>query len=188
MGSSRRPALEALAGTYYTGPTMPIYQYNCAGCQKKVDVFFRSVAAAQEKQAVCPQCGGEQLTRVMSTFARNRSLMERLDGVDHVREASKLMGNDPGTFVDWAKRAGREWDEELGTNWEELAERTLAGEDPAERIDADYTFRYHIEEKKYALEQAMNPGASDDPGFDDPYAPYFNRPVQDTSTDSASSG
>jgi putative FmdB family regulatory protein len=162
---------------------MPIYQYNCGGCHKKVDIFFRSVAAAQEKQAVCPQCGGTELERVMSSFARRRTLMQRLDDVDHVRDAARLAGNDPGTFYEWAKRAGRDWDEELGTNWEELAERTMAGEDPAERIDADYTFRYHIEEKKYALERAMNPGASDAPGFEDPYAPYFNRPVQDTSSD-----
>jgi putative FmdB family regulatory protein len=162
---------------------MPIYQYNCPGCAKKVDVFFRSVAAAQEKAAVCPECGAGNLTRVMSTFARRRTLYQRLEDVDHVHEASQVLGNDPRAFAEWAKRQGREWDEELGTNWEELAERTEAGEDPAERIDADYTFRYHIEEKKYQLEQQMNPGAGE--SVDDPYKEYFDRPAQDTSADTS---
>ncbi len=164
---------------------MPIYQYNCGDCQKRVDVFFRSVSAAASKEAICPQCRGKSLTRVMSTFSRNRSLLQRLDNVDHVHEASRLLGNDPSAFYHWAKQQGKEWDESLGTNWEELAERTLAGEDPAERIDADYTFRYHVEEKKYQLEKEANPKAFADSEYEDPYKEYFDRPVQDTSSSSA---
>ena len=181
----RRHALEPPPDSHYNRGTMPIYQYNCADCQKKVDVFFRSVTAAAEKPAICPTCGGKQLTRVMSTFARRKTLYQRLEDVDHVREAAHLAGNDPGTFADWAKRAGREWDEELGTNWEELGERTLAGEDPPERIDADYTFRYHVEETKYRLEREANPKAFADSGADDPFQEYFDRPVQDTGTNPA---
>ena len=160
---------------------MPIYQYNCAGCKNKVDVFFRSISSASSKEPVCPQCGGMSLTRVMSTFARQRSLLQRLDDVDHTREASRVLGNDPSSFYHWAKQQGKEWDEDLGTNWEELAERTMAGEDPAERIDADYTFRYQVEEKKYEIEKSMNPKAFENEGFDDPYKEYFDRPMQDTS-------
>lgn len=152
---------------------MPIYQYNCAACAKKVDVFFRTVAVAQRGEAKCPECGGTNLSRVMSAFARRRTSMQRLEDVDHVREAARLQGNDPGAFAEWAKRAGREWDEELGTNWGELSERVEAGEDPAERIDADYTFRYQIEEQKYQIESGGQPA------FDDPYAEYFNRPVSE---------
>lgn len=152
---------------------MPIYQYNCADCKKKVDVFFRSISAAETKPAICPDCGGQQLERVMSAFARRRSTMERLEQVDHVRDAARLQQNDPSSFAHWAKQAGKEWDEELGTDWGELAERVWAGEDPAERIDADYTFRYQVEERKYQLDKAA--GKVDDEGFDDPYAPYFDR-------------
>lgn len=152
---------------------MPIYQYNCSNCAKKVDVFFRTVSAAQKGEATCPECGGTRMSRVMSTFARRRTTLQRLDDVDHVRHAARLQGNDPAAFAEWAKSAGREWDEELGTNWGELAERVEAGEDPAERIDADYTFRYHIEEKKYQLETGGDSGA------DDPYAEYFDRPVSE---------
>jgi putative FmdB family regulatory protein len=155
---------------------MPIYQYNCSDCQKKVDVFFRTVAAAQSGKAICPECGGQQLSRVMSAFVRRRTTMQRLEDVDHVREAAHLQNNDPASFAEWAKRTGRDWDEELGTNWGELGERVEAGEDPAERIDADYTFRYHVEEKKYQLEQSGRGGDSES---DDPYAEYFNRPVND---------
>jgi len=156
------------------GDVMPIYQYNCSDCAKKVDVFFRSVATAQNGSAKCPECGGTKLDRVMSTFARRKTTMQRLEDVDHVRDAAALQSNDPGAFAEWAKRTGKDWDEELGTNWEELAERVEAGEDPAERIDADYTFRYHVEEKKYQLEQAALGGGG---GSDDPFDEYFDRPM-----------
>lgn len=155
---------------------MPIYQYDCAGCSQRVDVFFRSISAAASTQAVCPECGGTQLTRAMSTFARRRTSLQRLEGVDHVRDAAQLQGNDPATFARWAKQAGREWDEELGTNWGELGERVEAGEDPAERVDADYTFRYHVEDTKYRLGQAARGG---DEASDDPYKEYFDRPPAD---------
>ena len=155
---------------------MPIYQYDCNGCSKRVDVFFRSVNAAASKPAICPECGSGDLKRAMSTFARRRTTLQRLDDVDHVRDAARLHGNDPAAFTEWAKRAGREWDEELGTNWGELGERVEAGEDPAERVDADYTFRYHIEDRKFRESQAAQGGEQ---GSDDPFKEYVARPSTD---------
>ncbi|MSQ30167.1 MAG: zinc ribbon domain-containing protein [Dehalococcoidia bacterium] len=144
---------------------MPIYQYDCNVCSKRVDVFFRSISAAATKQAVCPRCGSTELTRAMSTFTRRRTSLQRLEDIDHVRDAAKLQGHDPAAFAEWAKHAGREWDEELGTNWSELGERAEAGEDLAERVDADYAFRYRVEDEKHRLGQAAQDGqpASADP-------------------------
>ena len=152
----------------YTG-AVPTYEYRCASGHE-TEVFAKMSDPPLRK---CPECGGTNLSRVMSAFARRRTSLQRLEDVDHVREAARLQGNDPGAFAEWAKRAGREWDEELGTNWGELSERVEAGEDPAERIDADYTFRYQIEEQKYQIESGGQPA------FDDPYAEYFNRPVSE---------
>lgn len=155
---------------------MPIYQYDCSGCSKRVDVFFRSVSAAASKAAICPECGSSDLKRAMSLFARRKTTLQRLDDVDHVRDAARLQGNDPAAFTEWAKRAGREWDEELGTNWGELGERVEAGEDLAERVDADYTFRYHIEDRKFREGQAREGSSA---ASEDPYQEYFDRPASD---------
>lgn len=49
---------------------MPIYEYRCEDCRKRVSLFYQSIglAEAQAGAARCPQCGGAQLTRLVSRF------------------------------------------------------------------------------------------------------------------------
>ena len=128
---------------------MPIYQYDCAGCNRRVDVFFRSVNTTT--RPTCPECGGKKLKRVMSTFKRGRSTAQRIEEIDQVRESAHAAGSDPANFARWARQAGAEYDEELGTNYRELAEKAESGEEVFERIDADHTFRHRVEMKKAEL-------------------------------------
>lgn len=44
---------------------MPIYEYRCEPCEQPFEAFL----ASSSEQAVCPQCGGTELKRLMSTFA-----------------------------------------------------------------------------------------------------------------------
>jgi len=44
---------------------MPVYEYKCGGCRKKVSIFLRDTS----KQAICPQCGGTDLQRLVSRIA-----------------------------------------------------------------------------------------------------------------------
>lgn len=44
---------------------MPIYEYDCESCGKKVEVLLRS----SREKPVCPSCGSRKLTRLLSTFA-----------------------------------------------------------------------------------------------------------------------
>ena len=125
---------------------MPIYQYDCANCERRVDVFFRSVSSAGEP--ICPECGGAQLTRAVSQFARTRSSQERVDSIDFDREMGRLGSGSEGDFARWARRMGSEYDGELGSNFAELAERADAGEDPVERIDPGHTLKYNIDKRR----------------------------------------
>ncbi len=125
---------------------MPIYQYDCADCADTVEVFFRSVSAASEPK--CPECGGAQLTRLVSQFARVRSDSDRLSEVDFTEHEAALERGDERGFAKWARQASAEYDEVLGSNYRELAEQAEAGEDPVERIDAGYTFRHKVQEAK----------------------------------------
>jgi putative FmdB family regulatory protein len=49
---------------------MPIYEYTCGACNKKLTVLLRMAAA----EPLCPVCGGSSLTRIISSFAVHRSV------------------------------------------------------------------------------------------------------------------
>ena len=51
---------------------MPIYEYICGTCNKKVTVFLRT--AAVEAKPLCPVCGNGGLTRIISSFAIHKSI------------------------------------------------------------------------------------------------------------------
>lgn len=152
--------LASVEGPHYTRG-MPIYQFDCAGCQRRVEILFRSVNST--KQPVCPECGSRKLKKVIARVARIRSARERFEGVDHQREAAEIGGSsDPAVFARWARRVGAEYDEELGTNYRELAERAEAGEEVYERIDPDHTFRHQVNQKLAELDRPADAPSSGD--------------------------
>ena len=51
---------------------MPIYEYICSTCNKKVTVFLRT--ASPEAKPLCPVCGNGGLTRIISSFAIHKSI------------------------------------------------------------------------------------------------------------------
>ncbi len=44
---------------------MPIYEYGCYDCHKRVNIFFRSFAEAATKQAACPRCKFEAMVSIL---------------------------------------------------------------------------------------------------------------------------
>ena len=126
--------------------TMPIYQYNCATCEQRVEVFFRSVRAASDP--VCPECSGTQLERVISRVARVRSSAQRIADIDLDQELGRLDGGGEGDFSRWARRMGDQFDDELGSDFGDMADRAEAGEDPVERVDPAHTLRHRVNKAK----------------------------------------
>src|SRR6266852_3821841 len=45
---------------------MPIYEYRCANCHRKVSIFWRSFSAVDESKALCSFCGSSKLSRIAS--------------------------------------------------------------------------------------------------------------------------
>ena len=45
---------------------MPIYEYICNPCNKRVNLFFRSYDEADRITAVCPDCENSDLRRLIS--------------------------------------------------------------------------------------------------------------------------
>ena len=128
---------------------MPIYQYDCGSCERRVEVFFRSAKSVSEPS--CPECGAADLKRVMSRFARVRSSGQRVGDIDVDRELGRLEGGDEGDFARWARRMGDEFDDELGSDFGDLADRADAGEDPVERADPAHTLRHRVDRAKGKL-------------------------------------
>ena len=64
---------------------MPIYEYRCSDCKKKVSVFFRSLSMVDHGKARCPECGGANLTRLVSRVRAIRSEESRLDNLETLK-------------------------------------------------------------------------------------------------------
>ncbi|HET7037517.1 MAG TPA: zinc ribbon domain-containing protein [Thermomicrobiaceae bacterium] len=57
---------------------MPIYEYLCRDCRKRVSVFFRSYAAVGDP--ACPECGGTKLERRFSRVVVRRGGAAQAEG------------------------------------------------------------------------------------------------------------
>ena len=59
---------------------MPIYEYACQDCKQFVEIITRRVS--DDFEALCPQCGGERMTRMVSSFSFHLSFKSKLDQLD----------------------------------------------------------------------------------------------------------
>ncbi|MDP2959553.1 MAG: zinc ribbon domain-containing protein [Longimicrobiales bacterium] len=107
---------------------MPIYEYRCNGCRRRVTVFQRTIQAAAAP--ACPHCGGGDLTRLMSRVAVVRSEESHLDSLASDASLADLDESDPRSVARWARRMGRQMGEDLGPEFDEMVERMEAGEMP----------------------------------------------------------
>jgi putative FmdB family regulatory protein len=108
---------------------MPIYEYRCDGCRRKVSVFQRSMSV--RASPVCPECGGTSLTRLLSRFSVVRSEEEIFDSLDTDIFAG-VDEDDPRSVAAWAKKMRDHLGEDLGPEFDETIERMEAGELPDE--------------------------------------------------------
>jgi putative FmdB family regulatory protein len=51
---------------------MPLYEYRCAGCRRKVTLFYRSFSSVEDDPA-CPHCGVHGMQRLVSRFWAHHS-------------------------------------------------------------------------------------------------------------------
>ena len=114
---------------------MPIHEYRCGDCKKKVSVFFRSFSVVNHADARCPICQGQNLKRLISKVRVIRgSAASSGDGgegggldesmFDDVNE------NDPRSLGRMMRRMADETGEDLGPEFGEVINRLEKGEDP----------------------------------------------------------
>lgn len=123
---------------------MPIYEYRCSKCHRKVSIFWRSISAVDESKARCNYCGSTQLSKLASRVrvirggggASSEPSPEGSGGVDD-RMMSELGGldeNDPRSLGHFMRKMADQTGEEMGPEFNEIVGRLEKGEDP-EKIE-----------------------------------------------------
>ena len=111
---------------------MPIYEYGCYDCRKRVSVFWRTFSAAETGIAKCPRCGGINLKRLVSQVGMLRSEESRLESLADPANFGDLDENDPKSLARLMRQMGNEVGEELGPEFDEVLGRLEAGQSPDE--------------------------------------------------------
>jgi putative FmdB family regulatory protein len=110
---------------------MPIYEYECHDCRKRVSLLVLRPSAAASP--VCPVCGGSALSRLMSRFATVKSEDARLDALAESPSFGDLDENNPASVARFMKKMGREFGDDLGDDFESaMDEATAEGETAGE--------------------------------------------------------
>lgn len=114
---------------------MPIYEYRCSDCRRRVSLFFRSFDAIADRLA-CPRCGGTRLTRLISRVSVVRSEESRLDDLTDPALLDDLDENDPRSIARWMRQMSAEVGEEMPPEFDEVIDRLEAGQSPEEIEEA----------------------------------------------------
>jgi len=116
--------------------TVPIYEYLCHDCGRRVSILWRSFSEIGATKPRCPRCGGENLTRLISRVAVVRSEESRLEDLADPSTLAGLDENDPKSIARWMRRMSHELGEDLGPEFEEVVDRLEAGQSPEEIEEA----------------------------------------------------
>ena len=104
---------------------MPIYEYRCNKCKKKVSVLTLRISEAIN--AECDRCGSTDLSRLMSRFATVKSEEARLDALADPSNLSGIDENDPKSMARWMRKMGRELGEDAGEDFDEMVDELESG-------------------------------------------------------------
>jgi putative FmdB family regulatory protein len=110
---------------------VPIYEYRCHDCRRRVSLFFRSFSDIKD-EPFCPRCGGSHLTRLISRVAVVRSEDSRLDDLSDPSMLGDLDENDPKSIARWMRRMSAETGEEMPSEFDEVIDRLESGQSPEE--------------------------------------------------------
>ena len=114
---------------------MPIYEYQCLDCRRRVSVFFRTMSEASDAAARCPRCDGANLRRLVSRVAVIKATggsdlgTGGLGGNDDALLAG-LESQDPRALATMMRQMSDETGEPLDAEMREVVDRLERGESP----------------------------------------------------------
>ncbi|NIN69638.1 MAG: zinc ribbon domain-containing protein [Anaerolineae bacterium] len=108
---------------------MPLYEYRCKGCRRRV-TLLRSYS--DTSMPLCPECGSDALHRLISRVTVVRSEESRLESLADPSSLAGLDENDPKSVARWMRKMSAEMGEDMGPEFDEMVDRLEAGESPEE--------------------------------------------------------
>ena len=92
--------------------TVPIYEYRCQECRRRVEVLVKTFSAAATTPA-CPRCGSDQLHRLVSRVTVIKSWGSSLydGGMESLGDVDE---NDPQEMQGWMRRMRAEMGDDTG--------------------------------------------------------------------------
>ncbi|MEZ4516920.1 MAG: zinc ribbon domain-containing protein [Chloroflexota bacterium] len=108
---------------------MPIYDYTCAACGRRVSIFL-SYNDYDSAQPVCTHCGSNDLHRRVGRVTVSRSESSRLDSLMDSSSLAGLDEDDPRALGQFMRQMGQEMGEDLGDEFGEVVSRLESGESP----------------------------------------------------------
>ncbi|MHB1001763.1 MAG: FmdB family zinc ribbon protein [Armatimonadota bacterium] len=110
---------------------MPLFDYRCLDCSRKFSLLKGVIA--DDQADVCPACGGTNIKKMISRFARLRS---EDDLINDLADPSKFGDpDDPGQLHQWMKQIGKEMGDDLGDDFDEAIEEAAQSESQAALTD-----------------------------------------------------
>jgi putative FmdB family regulatory protein len=108
---------------------VPIYEFRCNACTRKVTLSYPSVADYASATPACIHCGSTDLTRLISRVRVVRSEESRLESMADSGDFAGLDEN-PRSLGRMMRQLGAEMGEDTGPEFEEVVGRLEAGESP----------------------------------------------------------
>ena len=109
---------------------MPIYEYYCLNCRRRVSLFYRTISAAEGATPVCPNCESRKLRRLISRVAVVRSEETRLDDMADPSMLAGLDEEDPRALGRMMRQMSDEMGEDMDPEFNEVIERLESGQPP----------------------------------------------------------
>lgn len=111
---------------------MPIYEYTCRACRRRVSLLYQTFSAAAAATPTCTHCGSTELSRLVSRVFQLKSEDAQLDDLSDPSSFGDLDENDPKSVARWARKLGSQMGEDLGEDWGEMVDRLEAGDELSE--------------------------------------------------------
>src|SRR5260370_6031397 len=116
---------------------MPIYEYRCADCKRRVSLYYQTFTAASTATATCDHGGSTNLSRLVSRVFQLKSEDAQLEDLADPSSFGDLDENDPKSVARWARKLGQQMGEDLGDDWGDMVDKLEAGEGLGEEGGSD---------------------------------------------------
>ncbi len=107
---------------------MPIYEYRCQKCRRRVSIFLRSYSDLETVELKCSYCGHDDLRRLVSRVSVIKSEEARLDSMADDPSLADVDENDPRSVARWMKKMSSEVGEEMPVEFNEAIDRMESGQ------------------------------------------------------------